>query len=100
MNTLRANFFSAAIGKRASVWILLSVVLQGCVFLAYPGFICGCHFHIEAFWLSIPAIVLGGYCFFSYRTSQERLVAYIALAFSLGWIWFAWFTNIQFFFMR
>jgi hypothetical protein len=56
MNSPSTIPLSRPISRRLSIWIIVTIVFPLALLIAYPAFICGCHFHPEALWISIPPI--------------------------------------------
>lgn len=78
---------------------ILTSIIQVLSFLAYPAFICGCHFHSDAVPIGLIPVGVGFYFFFFCRTRGERIVGYFNGALALAWIALAWLSNFQFFFL-
>jgi hypothetical protein len=85
---------------RSALFLGLTLFIYIGSLFVYPMFICGCHFHLSAAIVGVPAICWGWLLFFFYRTRRERIVTYIAMALSLFSLYLAWQSNLQFEFLR
>jgi len=85
---------------RSALFLGLTVFIYIGSLFVYPMFICGCHFHLSACIVGLPAISWGWLLFFFYRTRGERIVTYLAMALSLFSLYVEWQSNLQFEFLK
>jgi hypothetical protein len=82
---------------RPAAWAIKSIVFYFCAFLFHATMTCGCHFWWSALVIEATPIAWSGFTFFTYRTTGERLIAWLNVALVLLWLWFSWMNNLQFF---
>jgi hypothetical protein len=80
-------------------WCGITLAVQLGTFIFYSALICGCHFHWSAVPVGLIPVAWSGFTLVSYHALGERIVSYVTTAFAIGWLYFAWVSNIRFVFL-
>ena len=81
---------------RTRRWVWTTLALQVGVLVAYPAFVCGCHFNYAALVLGMIPVGWAGFTLFASRSWKERAVAFVNALLIVPWLLLAWHLNIQF----
>src|SRR5436190_12729245 len=79
-------------------WLCITLAVQSVTFFFYPALISGAQFHGAAVPVSLVPVAWGAFTLVRYRTTGERILGYINAALAIGWLCFAWGSNLQFLF--